>query len=118
MDKHNADIVALQEVKARPDIIRDSPGLVGADIEGWESFWCPCRLKGSASAFNGVATFVRRGLCLSADSCPFGEDDLDREGRALVTDHGSFLLVNVYVPNDSCGSTRLPYKMRFLTKLR
>ncbi len=104
-------------MKARQDIIRDSPGLVGADIDGWDTFWCPCRLKGSAGGFNGVATLARKGLCMSANCVPLELDGLDVEGRAISTDHGSFVLFNVYVPNDSGGS-RLPYKMRFLKRLR
>ena len=118
LNKHGIDIIALQEVKARHEVIRDTPAVVGADIDGWDSFWSPCRLKGSAGGFNGVATFARKGLCLSADCTPLESEDLDIEGRAIVTDHGSFILFNVYVPNDSAGGSRLPYKMRFLRRLR
>lgn len=38
----------------------------------------------------------------------------------VITDHGAFLLVNVYVPNagDRPARPRLDYKLRFLAALR
>ena len=40
--------------------------------------------------------------------------DLDGEGRAVVTDFGLFVLINVYCPNDGCGSTeRENFKMNY-----
>ena len=41
--------------------------------------------------------------------------DLDSEGRCIITDHGSFLLFNVYVPNS--GESRDEFKLRFLALL-
>ena len=46
---------------------------------------------------------------------------LSGEGRVLLTDHGAFVLINVYVPNAGGGPgkdrPRLGYKMRFLRAL-
>jgi exonuclease III len=38
----------------------------------------------------------------------------------VITDHGAFVLVNVYVPNagDRPARARLPYKLRFLQALQ
>ncbi len=36
----------------------------------------------------------------------------DEEGRCVITDHGKFVLLNVYFPNDP-SEERLQYKMRF-----
>lgn len=41
--------------------------------------------------------------------------DLDNEGRCVITDHGAFLLFNVYVPN--AGESRNDFKIRFLELL-
>ena len=41
--------------------------------------------------------------------------ELDSEGRCVITDHGSFLLFNVYVPN--AGEERNDFKLRFLELL-
>jgi exonuclease III len=47
-------------------------------------------------------------------------EDLCREGRLICTDHGSFVLLNVYVPNAGDhdeGRPRLDFKMRYLKAL-
>ena len=41
--------------------------------------------------------------------------DLDGEGRCVITDHGAFLLFNLYVPNS--GESRNDFKLRFLQLL-
>ena len=68
---------------------------------------------------NGVATFVRNKAfgVVRASSRPLGEKELDDEGRCVLTDHGTFVLFNAYVPNGS-GGKRLAYKLRWLTALR
>jgi AP endonuclease-2 len=38
----------------------------------------------------------------------------DREGRALLSDHGSFVLINIYVPFGGENDERVPEKLRFL----
>lgn len=53
---------------------------------------------------------------MSADGCPFGVEDLDDEGRCIVTDHCQFVLINVYVPN-TAGGPRTTYHLRFLEAL-
>lgn len=47
-------------------------------------------------------------------------EDLCNEGRLMCTDHGSFVLLNVYVPNSGDGDKgrpRLDFKMRYLKAL-
>jgi exonuclease III len=68
---------------------------------------------GQRLGLNGVTTFVRNGLCLSANGAPLGDLALDGEGRCVLTDHGTFVVFNVYVPNAGNGS-RLPYKQQWL----
>ena len=36
----------------------------------------------------------------------------------MMTDHGSFVVFNVYVPNSGSNNARLPFKLRFLHALR
>ena len=38
---------------------------------------------------------------------------VDSEGRCVVTDHGAFVLFNVYCPNAGGGEDRYDYKLRF-----
>ena len=77
-------------------------------IDGYESFWSLCTRK---SGYSGVATFVKKGLTVDARR-EFGRPEFDCEGRVMMTDHGSFLLFNVYFPNSGNGD-RLDYKMEF-----
>ena len=39
-------------------------------------------------------------------------------GRVIVTDHGEFLLYNVYFPNGKASEERLSYKMDFYKAIR
>ena len=84
------------------------------------------------SGYSGVTTYVREratsvdgpGVAkaaprvISCRSRPFGDPELDDEGRLVVTDHGRFLLFNVYVPNSGGdGRPRLDFKLKFLRAL-
>ena len=84
---------------------------------GFDSFWaCNEGAAGQRAGFNGVATFAWLGLTLRADSLPLASAELDGEARCLLTDHGAFVLFNVYVPNSA--GRRLPFKLRWLSALR
>jgi exonuclease III len=98
-----------------------------ADSQYYESFWSCCtddRYKG----LNGVVTYARIGTVRRASASPLTmmvrssnnnkpEEDWNAHGRCLLTDHGSFVLFNVYVPCASSSSS-LPLKMKFLRALR
>ena len=48
---------------------------------GYDSFWCCSKPEaGRGKGFNGVCTYARKGLTISADSEPFQEKVLDKEG--------------------------------------
>ncbi|CCW63344.1 unnamed protein product [Phytomonas sp. EM1] len=96
------------EGKSRDD------GLMGENMQDWESFWSFS--EKAHKGFNGVVTFVRKGLTLACDARPFDKDDLNDEGRVVVTHHSAFVLFNVYVPN-ARGSARSEYKKYFLHSL-
>lgn len=75
----------------------------------------------------GVVTYVRESLlpldakadCLEGNA--YYSQDLQTEGRLMLTDHGSFVLLNVYVPNAGHrheDSSRLEFKLRYLRALR
>lgn len=115
--RHNVDILCLQEVKISKSTLRDHPAQSGAVPKGYDTFWATCTRE-KVKGFNGVATYAREGLTLAADSAPLGDPVFDCEGRAIVTDHGKFVVVNVYVPNSGPGSVRLPFKLKFLASLR
>ena len=116
LKRHNADICCIQETKMGLSLLesRNEP-LRCAHVDGYESFWSCC-VDSSKRGFNGVATYCKKGTTLSADSRPLKDPVLDDQGRCVMTDHGRFVLFNVYVP--AGGGQPLSYKMKFLTALR
>ncbi|EAN94040.1 putative apurinic/apyrimidinic endonuclease [Trypanosoma cruzi] len=122
LQRTQADIVCLQEVKGSWAKLEADPCGMGASdggrtlaIDGWESFWS---FSGKAHrGFNGVVSFVRKDLTWWCDSRPFSEEDLNDEGRVIVTCHSAFVVVNTYVVNARHGQ-RMAFKMRFLSSLK
>ena len=102
-----ADIICLQETKARPDQLSEDL-LTG---HGYQTHWHSAKKPG----YSGVATFtsnnplyVQKGL---------GVERFDREGRVLITEHENFLLYNIYFPNGQMNPERLQYKLDFYEDL-
>ena len=86
MERHLADIVCLQEVKLSKKDVADAPRKVCANVEGWDSFWAfNDGSGGQRLGLNGVTTFVREGLTLSANAAPLGDPELDGEVISPVT---------------------------------
>jgi exodeoxyribonuclease III len=86
-------------------------------VEGYESFWS-CATNAKSRGFNGVVTYAKIGTVQSANVHPLKNEELDSQGRCVMTDHGSFVLFNVYVPNGGRTSEGLVNKMNFLNALR
>jgi exodeoxyribonuclease-3 len=42
-----------------------------------------------------------------------GVEDFDNEGRLIESDHGDFVLINMYVPNGQHDLGRVPFKLNF-----
>ena len=119
LEKHRADLLAVQEAKVRKSTLETDPGgSAFLPSPGFQTFCAPNRQPGQRSGLNGVATFARDGFTLWADPAPLGLEELDMEGRCLLTCHLDFVLFNVYVPATGSGRARLPHKHRFLRALR
>ncbi|PRP76787.1 exodeoxyribonuclease III [Planoprotostelium fungivorum] len=102
-DRHSADVFCMQETKvdSTVDLSREL-----THVEGFESFWSHCKTK-------KVVTFARIGKTKDASTSFFNEPRYDQEGRIMMTDHGSFVLFNIYFPNGGRGIERHEYKMGF-----
>lgn len=101
------DVLCLQEIKARPEQLREEQ----RDFPGYHAIWNPAERPG----YSGVATFLRepvREMCCGMDVA-----DLDLEGRVIQTLHPRFRLFNVYFPNGGRGTERLQYKLDFYARL-
>ncbi len=99
----DADVFALQEIKALPDQLPDEV----KHIPGYHAFWYPARKKG----YSGTAVLTRTepvnviyGL---------GEEAFDAEGRVLTLEFDDFFLINGYFPNAQAKLKRLEYKQMF-----
>lgn len=136
LESIKADVLCIQEVKiSENEIELKGTELYGAkDCNGgkecnggYDSFWsCPKTGNGAtkvssssqSKGLNGVATFARKGLTAKACSTCLDIDELDKEGRCLMTDHGKFVIFNCYVPFSGKDYCRLPFKLRFLDALK
>ncbi len=97
--RENADIVCLQETKARPDQLTHI-----AWRGDYERIWNSAEKPG----YSGTAIFTKTpplGVTLG-----IGHDAHDREGRVITAEFAGFFLVNVYVPNSKRDLSRLPYR--------
>lgn len=100
----DADIVCLQETKAAEDQV---PSEV-RHMSGYHFYLAsPLEKKG----YSGVALFTRKEP--QSVRYGFGIEKFDSEGRAIVADYGSFVLLNIYFPNGKMSPERLEYKMGF-----
>lgn len=130
LDQLDAEVFCFQEIKAT----RGSLPTEFIDCAGYDCFYSLSKTAG----YCGVATIARKtespsaceiGItgggegddfgCLSELRTLFTAEQLkeiDSEARALITDHGLFLLINVYCPHDS--GTRTQFKMDFLLALQ
>lgn len=116
IERHNADIVCIQESKIPLSQLQSrSEPLQCAHVEGYESFWCCC-VTAEKKGFNGVVTYARMGTVVSANAQPLGCPELDDQGRCVMTDHGAFVVFNVYAP--AGGGNPMSFKMKFLKALR
>ncbi len=112
MDALKADVLCLQEVKLSEE------QLTYADYEqrsdAVDMFFCSAKKSGA----NGVATIARKGLTARATRSLDGGGVHDQAGRFLQTDHGAFVLINLYVNNDGPDGANVGQKMDFLLRVR
>lgn len=145
LDSFDADIICFQETKLRRQELKSD--LVMAD--GYESFFSCTRTSDKGrTGYSGVATFCRvkspfsstevalpvaaeegfTGLLETSGSKimegleDFSKDELlkiDSEGRCVITDHGHFILFNVYGPRADIEDTvRIQFKLQFFHVLQ
>ena len=125
LDRHHVDVLCLQEVKATKQKILSTP-VCHLNPHHWDMFLSPCVAR---PGLNGVATLVRKNRVrpsgtgpsvptVGADPRPFSVAELDDQGRCILTDHGAFTLINVYVPYDGEKGVQVSLKLRFLENLK
>ncbi len=99
----DAELFALQEIKALPEQLPDEI----RQVPGYHSYFYPAQKKG----YSGTAVFSRveplevvYGL---------GKEEFDQEGRVLTLEFADFYFINIYFPNAQHGLKRLDFKRDF-----
>lgn len=107
IEKHQPDILCLQETKAKQ-------GQVEIDLPGYEEYWNSAEKAGYSGAaifskkkpisvINGFADAIAEKYQLAGDS--YG--DPTKEGRVISAEFDDFWVVTVYTPNSKGDLSRL-----------
>ena len=104
---NDADIVCLQEVKARPEQVSQD----GLNFDGYHVAWNSAERPG----YSGVSCFYRVEPLEIRYSLQ--DERFDPEGRVIWMKYPEFHLVNVYFPSGQRGQERVHYKLAFYEKL-
>jgi exodeoxyribonuclease III len=102
--KESPDVLCLQETRLGGDELPEALQY----IEGYNCFYSNHSTK---KGYSGVAIFTKKKPLKVEKG--FGIPRFDDEGRTLVADYGSFVLMNIYFPNGKASEERLKYKMEF-----
>ncbi|CAN5582547.1 exodeoxyribonuclease III [soil metagenome] len=117
VERERPDVLCLQETKAHIDQVE----LYVREPGGMRGTWSSAVKKG----YSGVATFQKSDES-GAFTSPYAATDVlgkigielyDNEGRVVISDHGKFLLYNIYFPNGGSGPERHNFKQIFLYAL-
>lgn len=110
LDASQAEIVGVQEVRARPEQL---PKAIAEHPE-WHVSVSPAERPG----YSGVGLFSRNAP--DAVQASIDDPDIDAEGRLQLARFGDLLVVNGYFPNGNGknrDNSRIPYKLGFYRTL-
>jgi exodeoxyribonuclease-3 len=112
LDKHDPDILCLQETKANSDQI-------DLDWPQYEEYWNSAERKGYSGTaifskvepievINGIPTTIAKKYQLADD---YG--DTTKEGRVMVAEYEPFFVSTVYTPNAKDDLSRIPMRQQW-----
>jgi exodeoxyribonuclease-3 len=102
-----ADVVCIQESKARPEQLDESM----LHPNGYHSYWHSAEKPG----YSGVAIYSKREPLEVQTG--IGIPEIDREGRVIIAEYPELTLINSYFPNSQRDHARLDYKLMFCAKM-
>lgn len=108
--RSGAEIVGVQEVRARPD---DLPPALALPRR-WHAHYSPAERPG----YSGVGLFSQRPP--DSIETSLGDPHFDCEGRVQLARFGRLVVANIYFPNGSGVNrdhSRVPFKLAFYRKL-
>lgn len=102
-----ADVVCLQETKAKPaQLTEDFFSVPAAD----GAVYRPVFASAERPGYSGVAIYSKEE---PRSLATLGIPEFDDEGRYLEADFGAYLVISAYFPNSQEAGARLDYKLRF-----
>ena len=104
-ESERADIVALQETKARPDQLEEAM----LHPLGYHSYWHSAQKPG----YSGVALYSKQEPLRIQTGIGVPEN----EGRVILAEYRDFALINAYFPNSQREHARLGYKLEFCKRI-
>ena len=107
INDNNADVVCLQEIKAKNDQIDLGP----IHDAGYQCICNPAERPG----YSGVANLYSKEP--EKIKLGFDKDKFDIEGRVIHFSYPEFELFNIYFPNGGRELARVPYKLEFYEHL-
>ncbi len=99
----NADIFAVQEIKAMPEQL--PPEILS--VPSYHVYWNSAEKKG----YSGTAVFSKKKPISVCNG--LGITEFDTEGRVLTLEYDDFFFVNVYAPNAQAKLKRIKFKQQF-----
>ncbi|MBS1157462.1 MAG: exodeoxyribonuclease [Proteobacteria bacterium] len=102
----NADVVALQELKAQSDNLSDAMR-APAGLQGWFHY---AEKKG----YSGVGLYCRKEPDQIIEG--LGIADIDAEGRYIEARFGNLSIISVYLPSGSSSAERQQAKFSFMAR--
>jgi exodeoxyribonuclease-3 len=113
--QQSPDILCIQETKIQHDQLLNEDIFNPDLLEQSYTYFKSAALK---KGYSGVLTLVKDSLLTPAitSSVAHGIDQevYDSEGRFVISDHGDFLLYNIYIPSGTSGELRQDFKYSFL----
>lgn len=106
-ESEKADVIALQETKARPEQLEEEL----LHPLGYHSYWHSAKKPG----YSGVAIYSKKEPLRIQTG--MGIPEIDDEGRVIIAEYPGFVLVNAYFPNSQREHTRLGYKLEFCRRM-
>jgi exodeoxyribonuclease-3 len=107
LERQEADVVCLQELKAHASDLSDAMR-APSGLKGW---FHHAEKKG----YSGVGVYCRREPDRIVEG--LGIPDIDAEGRYLQADMGELSVVSFYLPSGSSSEERLAIKFRFMERV-
>ncbi len=99
----DADVIAVQETKARPEQLSDQL----RNCDGYNVAFASAEKPG----YSGVATFSRKPPKVVVVG--LGDATFDSDGRTIITEYDHFVLFNIYFPNGGRGPEYVTHKIAF-----